>query len=130
MTVSLPQQAKDLLDAANIVTVATLNPDGSPQTSLLWAAYDGDDILLSTIEQRAKFRNLEHDPRMSVLIHDKTSTFTYVEVRGSVTMTREGGPELINSLARTYTGAAYTGDDGTDNIRVVVRLSPDHIVAR
>jgi PPOX class probable F420-dependent enzyme len=130
MTVSLPQQAKDLLDAANIVTVATVNPDGSPQTSLLWATYDGDDILLSTIEQRAKYRNLKRDPRVSVLIHDKTSTFVYVEVRGSVTMTRDGGPELINSLAQTYTGAAYTGDDGTDNIRVVVRLTPDHVVAR
>lgn len=130
MTVSLPQQAKDLLDAANIVTVATVNPDGSPQTSLLWATYDGDDILLSTIEQRAKYRNLTRDPRVSVLIHDKTSTFVYVEVRGSVTMTRDGGPELINSLAQTYTGAAYTGDDGTDNIRVVVRLTPDHVVAR
>ena len=63
MSRELPQQAKDLLDAANIVTVATVNPDGSPQSSLLWATYDGDDVLMSTIEGRAKHRNFLRDPR-------------------------------------------------------------------
>ncbi|MCW2494225.1 PPOX class F420-dependent oxidoreductase [Jatrophihabitans sp.] len=130
MTTELPQQAKDLLDAANIVTVATINPDGGPQTSILWATYDGDDLLLSTIVGRAKERNFRRDPRVSVLIHDKSNAYAYVEVRGTVTLTTDGGPELIESLSQTYTGGRYTGDDGTDNVRVVVRVSVDHVVAR
>jgi PPOX class probable F420-dependent enzyme len=130
MTIELPQQAKDLLDAANIVTVATINPDGSPQSSILWATYDGDDLLLSTIVGRAKERNFRRDPRVSVLIHDKTNAYSYIEARGTVTLTTEGGPELINSLAQTYTGDRYTGDDGTDNVRVVVRVSVEHLVVR
>ena len=130
MTVALPDQVRELLDAANIVTVGTVNPDGGPQTSILWATYDGDDILLSTIEGRAKHRNFLRDPRASVLVHDKTSTYTYVEVRGSVTMTNEGGDELINSLSQTFTGGPYTGDDGTDNVRVVVRVTPTHVFTR
>jgi PPOX class probable F420-dependent enzyme len=130
MTTSLPQQAKDLLDAANFVTVATLNPDGGPQTSILWATYDGEDLLLSTIVGRAKERNLRRDPRVSVLIHDKDNAYAYVEARGTVTMTTEGGPELINSLSQTYTGGRYTGDDGTDNVRVVVRVGIEHLVVR
>jgi PPOX class probable F420-dependent enzyme len=130
VTVSLPQQAKDLLDAANIVTVATVNPDGSPQTSLLWATYDGDDVLLSTIVGRIKERNLRHEPRVSVLIHDRDSTGTYVEVRGSTTMTQDGGPELIEQLSQRYEGIRFSGDDGTDRVRVVVRLTPDRVVIR
>lgn len=130
MSLPLPQQVKDLLDAANIVTVGTVNPDGGPQTSILWATYDGDDILLSTIEGRAKHRNFLRDPRASVLVHDSTSTYTYVEVRGPVTMTREGGDELINTLSQTYTGGPYTGDEGTGNVRVVVRVTPQHVFAR
>jgi PPOX class probable F420-dependent enzyme len=130
MTVQLPQQAKDLLDAPSYVTVATINPDGGPQTSLLWAARDGDDILLSTIEGRQKARNLYRDPRVSVLIHDGSSPYTFVEVRGSVTMTHDGGPELINQLSLAYEGEPYTGDDGTDNVRIVVRLTPEHVVIR
>jgi len=128
MTRELPQKAKDLLDAANIVTVATVNPDGSPQSSLLWATYDGDDVLLSTIEGRAKHRNFLRDPRVSVLIHDKATPYTYVEVRGSVTMSTEGGDELIQRLSMAYDGEPFTGDDGKNRVRVVVRLTPEHVV--
>jgi PPOX class probable F420-dependent enzyme len=127
MTVALPQQAKDLLDAANIVTVATVNADGGPQSSLLWATYEGDDLLLSTIKGRAKERNFGREPRVSVLIQDRTDPYTYVEVRGTVTMTTDGGPELIQSLSRSYVGQDFTGDLGTDRIRVVVRVTPTRV---
>ncbi|MDT4982983.1 MAG: hypothetical protein QOF95_473, partial [Pseudonocardiales bacterium] len=119
-----------LLDAGSHVTVATLMPDGSPQTSVLWATYDGDDLLLSTIIGRAKERNWRRDPRTSVLIHDPNDPNRYVEVRGSVSMTTEGGPELINRLSLTYYGEPYTGDEGTDHVRVVARLTPSRVVVR
>jgi PPOX class probable F420-dependent enzyme len=130
MTRELPQQARDLLDAPSYVTVATTNLDGGPQTSLLWAARDGNDILLSTIEGRQKARNLYRDPRISVLIHDASDPYKFVEVRGSVTMTHDGGPELIEQLSHAYEGERYSGDDGTDHVRIVVRLTPQHVVTR
>jgi PPOX class probable F420-dependent enzyme len=126
----LPDKAKALLDAANFVVVATSNTDGSPQTSVLWATYDGDALLLSTLQGRKKETNWLADPRTSVLILDRTDGYAYVEVRGSVTMTTEGGPELIERLSQLYTGRRYTGDEGTDHIRVVVRVSPSHVVVR
>ncbi|MDT4974459.1 MAG: hypothetical protein QOG98_217 [Pseudonocardiales bacterium] len=130
MTVELPEIAKKLLDTGSQVTVATLMRDGSPQTSVLWATYDGDDLLLSTIIGRAKERNWRRDPRTSVLIHDPNDPNRYVEVRGSVSMTTEGGPELINRLSLTYYGEPYTGDEGTDLVRVVARLTPSRVVVR
>jgi PPOX class probable F420-dependent enzyme len=130
MTVELPEIAKKLLDTGSQVTVATLMRDGSPQTSVLWATYDGDDLLLSTIIGRAKERNWRRDPRTSVLIHDPNDPNRYVEVRGSVSMTTEGGPELINRLSLTYYGEPYTGDQGTDHVRVVARLTPSRVVVR
>ncbi len=125
---SLPQRAKQLLDDANFVVVATSNTDGSPQTSVLWATYDGDDLLLSTIQGRKKETNWLKDPRASVLILDKDDPYSYVEVRGAVSMSTDGGPELIERLSQRYTGQRYTGDEGTDHVRVVVRLTPSHIV--
>lgn len=130
MTVELPEIAKKLLDTGSQVTVATLMRDGSPQTSVLWATYDGDDLLLSTIIGRAKERNWRRDRRTSVLIHDPNDPNRYVEVRGSVSMTTEGGPELINRLSLTYYGEPYTGDQGTDHVRVVARLTPSRVVVR
>jgi PPOX class probable F420-dependent enzyme len=124
----LPEQAKKLLDAANFVVVATSNTDGSPQTSVLWATYEGDDLLLSTIQGRKKETNWLKDPRTSVLILDREDPYRYVEVRGTVSMTTEGGPELIEPLSQAYTGQTYTGDEGTDHIRVVVRVTPSRVV--
>ncbi|MDQ1721198.1 MAG: hypothetical protein QOI26_932 [Pseudonocardiales bacterium] len=125
---ALPQSAKKLLDDANFVVVATSNTDGSPQTSVLWATYEGDQLLLSTIQGRKKETNWLKDPRTSVLILDRDDMYHYVEVRGTVSMTTEGGPELIERLSQAYTGEAYTGDEGTDNVRVVVRVRPNHVV--
>lgn len=125
----LPAVAKTLLDNANFVVVGTSNTDGSPQTSVLWATYDGNDLLLSTIQGRKKETNWLKDPRASVLVLDRDDPYRYVEVRGSVSMTTEGGPELIERLSQLYTQQTYTGDEGTDNVRVVVRVTPTHVVA-
>jgi PPOX class probable F420-dependent enzyme len=127
---TLPQRAKDLLDDANFVVVATSNTDGSPQTSILWAGYDGDDLLLSTTQGRKKETNWLKDPRTSVLILDKANPYTYIEVRGTVEMTTDGGPELIDRLSLVYTGERYTGDEGTDNVRVVVRVTATKVIGR
>jgi PPOX class probable F420-dependent enzyme len=127
---SLPDKAKKLLDDANFVVVATSNTDGSPQTSVLWATYDGDDILLSTVQGRKKETNWLRDPRASVLILDRDDPDRYVEVRGTVSMTTDNGPELIERLSQIYEGQTYTGDEGTDRVRVVVRVQPQHVVVR
>ena len=60
---------------------------------------------------------------MSVLIHDAKDPYRFVEVRGSVTMTRDGGPELIEALSQAYEGERYSGDDNTDHVRLVLRLA-------
>jgi PPOX class probable F420-dependent enzyme len=130
MTVPLPATFKKLVDNRAFVTVGTVNPDGSPQTSLLWATYEGDDILLSTIKSRAKYRNWKRDPRASVLVYNPADAQRYVEVRGRVTMTTDGGPELIDRLSQIYDGTSYTGDEGTDHVRVVVRLTPERVHER
>jgi general stress protein 26 len=74
---------------------------------------------------------MERDPRVTVLVYPKDNPYSYVEVRGTVTMEEEGGRELIDRLNKAYTGTdRYTGDDGTDNVRVVCRITPDKVVTR
>ena len=48
-----------------------------------------------------------------------------------MTLTREGGRELIDRLARAYDGVErFTPDDGTDRVRVVVRITPTKVIVR
>ena len=128
MSVQLPEGAKDLLDAATFVTFSTIRKDGSPQSTVVWAKRDGDDILISTIVGRAKERNLRRDPRASAVFWDAATPYAYFSVNGSVTMTTDGGPELIEELSWKYDGETFTGDIGTDRVRVVVRLTPTRVV--
>ena len=125
----LPEMARALFDSAEFATIATIEPDGQPHLSVVWVSRDGDDVLVSTVEGRRKHRNLERDPRCTILVFPREQPYTYVEVRGSARLSREGGRELIDEHARKYHGVdRYAGDDGTANVRVVVRITPEKVV--
>jgi PPOX class probable F420-dependent enzyme len=130
MPVTLPDAAKAVLDAPEFATIATVEPSGQPHLSVVWVARDGDDVLVSTVRGRRKHRNLERDPRATVLAYLKDDPYRYVEVRGTATMVDAGGPELIEALSQKYRGLPYTADEGTGNVRVVVRITPEKVVVR
>jgi PPOX class probable F420-dependent enzyme len=128
MTTSLPAKATELLDANVLVVLSTLNPDGSVQSTPVWAMLDGDDVLISTTQDRKKARNLEADPRVSVLVLDPADAFSYFSINGTATVTLDEHG-LIDTLAHRYTGGPYTFD-GPDAVRVVVRVTPEHVVGQ
>ncbi|MFD6225935.1 PPOX class F420-dependent oxidoreductase [Streptomyces sp. NPDC060232] len=132
MSAALSDDLKRIIDDSPMfATVATIQPDGSPQLSVTWLMRDGDDLLISTTEGRRKEQNLRRDPRITVMINPPDAPYTYAEVRGTAELTTEGGQELINELSRKYTGKDYRDfnpasvDDAT---RVVVRVVPRKVV--
>jgi PPOX class probable F420-dependent enzyme len=125
---TLPEPAKAWLDAQEFITLATIEPDGRPQQSVVWVTHDGDDVLMSTVKGRRKQRNLERDSRATALLFPKENPYNYLEVRGNVSMTEEGGRELIDELHEKYHGSRPYPYDGPGDVRVVIRLSPEHVV--
>ncbi|MFF1958205.1 PPOX class F420-dependent oxidoreductase [Streptomyces sp. NPDC058220] len=133
MTAALSEQLKQVLDGPVFVNIATIQPDGSPQVSPVWVKRDGDDVLISTTVGRRKERNLRRDARVTVVVQPFDSPYTYAEIRGSATLTTEGGEELINELSLKYTGKPYAEFNPTsaeDSERVVVRITPRKVVGR
>ncbi|MET8689797.1 PPOX class F420-dependent oxidoreductase [Streptomyces sp. NPDC004732] len=131
MSAALSDQLKSLLDTPVFITVATIQPDGSPQVSPVWVKRDGDDVLFSTTIGRRKEKNLRRDPRVTVLVQPFDAPYTYAEIRGTAEMTTEGGQELIDELSRKYTGKDYADfNPGSkdDTQRVVVRVSARKVV--
>jgi PPOX class probable F420-dependent enzyme len=111
-----------LLDGKNYAVLATTNPDGSPQTSVVWVGRDGTDLLISTVEGRVKHRNMVRDPRVSVTVIDSADPENYVELRGTVSMTMDEGRQVDTQLSWKYDGR----DPGVDRpgaVRVVVRVA-------
>ncbi|GAA1413701.1 PPOX class F420-dependent oxidoreductase [Kitasatospora putterlickiae] len=128
MGVELSDRAKKLFDDKTFAVVSTIQPDGSPQSSVVWVKRDGDDILFSTVQGRRKHLNLARDPRVSIVVNPADNPYEYLEARGEVVMTTEGGRELIDELSLKYRGEETYGFDGPDDVRVVVRLSPRKVV--
>ncbi|WP_329020679.1 PPOX class F420-dependent oxidoreductase [Streptomyces sp. NBC_00690] len=133
MTAELSDHLRALLDSPVFVNIATIQPDGSPQVSPVWVKRDGDDVLISTTVGRRKEQNLRHDPRVTVLLQPFDAPYTYAEIRGTASITTEGGQELIDELSVKYTGKKYAEFNPTsaqDAPRVVVRITPRKVVGR
>lgn len=129
MSIELPDPARQLADAPTYAVLSTLNPDGGPQSSIVWIKRDGDELMFSTIRGRRKTRNLERDPRVSVLLYDPANPFSYAEVRGEVSLHEAGGRELIDELSMKYNGTSYPQEpEGT--VRVVCRVRASRVVIR
>lgn len=124
--VPLPDGVRALFDGPHHVTVATLDPDGRPQLSVVWAKSDGADVLFSTIKGRRKYANLTRDPRAGALVYAAADPYTYAEVRGTVTITDDPTAALINDLSLKYTGEPF--GERPHEQRVIVRIRPDRVV--
>ncbi|MFJ2651170.1 PPOX class F420-dependent oxidoreductase [Streptomyces sp. NPDC087420] len=131
MSATLSDALKKVLDGNVFVSIATIQPDGSPQVSPVWVKRDGEDILISTTLGRRKELNLRRDPRVTVLVHPADAPYSYAEIRGTSTVTEEGGQELIDELSVKYTGKPYGEQNPNSHLdapRVVVRITPRKVV--
>lgn len=129
MTAALPDLARELLDRQSFVVLTTINPDGGPQSTVVWAKYDGDELVFSTIRGRRKTRNMERDPRVSVCAYDPTDPYRYFEVRGTVTMTEDGGDALIQELSQAYDDKPFV-EERAGSVRVVCRVRATKVTLR
>ena len=121
MGIRLSESAIALVDGRNYAVLATVNEDGSPQTSVMWVGRDGDDLLFSTVEGRRKHRNMVRDPRVSVTVIDAADPENYVELRGLASMAPDTGRRLDTSLSWKYDGRD-PGEDRPGAVRVIVRV--------
>jgi PPOX class probable F420-dependent enzyme len=123
---ALSEATVRLLDGRNYAVLATVNPDGSPQTSVVWVGRDGADLLFSTVEGRVKHRNMVRDPRVSVTVIDSADPENYVELRGRVTITEDVGRRLDTELSWKYDGRD-PGEDRPGAVRVAVRMTVEKV---
>ena len=103
MLPTLPASHADLLQAPLFCHLATVRPDGAPMSSVMWFAWDGEFIRFTHTRTRQKFRNLEHERRVSLSIRDEDNAYRFLEVRGEVESI-EPDPEgaFYRSLQKRY----------------------------
>ena len=121
----LHPMARELAAGKNFAAVSTQFPSGTIQTQMIWVDARDGKIVLNTETHRAKYRNVQRDPRITVLIRDEQDPYRYVEVRGEVTSTTTGDQARahIDELARKYTGGPYPPEN-IKSERVMLWITP------
>ena len=122
-----PASHVDLLERPLYAHLATVRPDGAPQSSVMWFVWDGTHVRFTHTSQRQKFRNFEHEPRVAFSILDPDDPYRFLEVRGEVSsIVPDPEAEFYLSLQRRYDEAFPTTDAP---VRVVISIAPTSFVA-
>lgn len=117
----MPSDVRALLDEPNFVHLATLMPDGSPQSAPVWAGVEGDRILIATGEGSLKARNTKRDPRVSLSVVAIDNPYREVQLRGRVVERRPDRKlEVIDKISRKYTGQDFPFRDNPEQRVVLV----------
>src|SRR5580700_670149 len=100
---SLPDSARAVLESAALAHLVTLNPDGSPQVTVVWVGLDGDEIVAGHLPEHRKVRNIRNDSRVALSIEtDKRNAMglnEYLVIYGTARITEGGAAELLQRLA-------------------------------
>jgi PPOX class probable F420-dependent enzyme len=105
---SLPDSARAVLESAALAHLVTLNPDGSPQVTIVWVGLDGDEIVIGHLPDHRKLRNIRNDSRVALSVEtgerNAAGLNEYLVIYGTARVTEGGAAELLQELARTYLG--------------------------
>lgn len=103
-----PQSVVELLRSDSVAHVVTLDADGSPQVSVAWVGIEDDEIVLGTLADQRKLRDLRRDPRIALSVASRHvnewGLLEYLVVHGTARVTEGGAPELLQRLAHRYLG--------------------------
>ncbi|HZU13939.1 MAG TPA: PPOX class F420-dependent oxidoreductase [Chloroflexota bacterium] len=91
---------RGFLRANHRAILATKRADGGVQMSPVLAVLDGDELLISTQEATAKYRNLSRHPYAWVCVINERFFGQWLDVSGPVEIVR--GEEAIEPLVHYY----------------------------
>ncbi len=117
-----------LFSAKNLVFIATVMKDGSPQLSPVWANYDDGFILVNTAEGRIKHKNILRDPRVAVSVTSNDNPLDMTTIRGTVI---EIIPDYqyhhADKLTQQYLGRSNYPFKQPDEKRIIFKIKPEKV---
>jgi len=103
----LPKELRDLVESGPLAHLSTVNPDGSPQVSVIWIGLAGDDVVSGHLTWNKKLGNIGRDPRVVLSFEAPRdpavflSEHAVLRARATIEPTDEAW-DLLNRLAKVY----------------------------
>ena len=124
----MESKAIQLFEGKNLVFIATLMKDGSPQLSPVWANYEDDHILINTAEGRIKHKNILHDPRIAVSVVSNSNPLDMTTIRGTVVeIIPDYEYEHINRLTKKYLNQDNYPFRKPGEKRIILKIKPERV---
>ena len=121
----LSEKVRQLATGGNFASFTTLTADGQPCAQVMWVDCDDEHIIINTEVHRAKFKNIQRDPRVVVLIINNDNAYEYAEVRGTVVEVVHGevARTHADTLAWRYFNRPYVPEQ-IKSERVILKIKP------
>ena len=117
-----------LFQDKNLVYIATLMKDGSPQLSPVWANYEDGHILINTAEGRIKHKNVLNDPRVAVSVVAKNNPLDMTTIRGIVVeLIPDYDYKHADKLTLQYMGRDHYPFKSEDEKRIILKIKPERV---
>ncbi len=105
---NLPASVLEFLATGPLAHVVTIDPQGDPQMSAAWVGVVDGEVVIGTMDDQAKLRNLRANPRIAMSFAAPGRTEygldKYLVLRGRARVTEGGAAALLQQLAYTYIG--------------------------
>ena len=124
----IDEKAKGLFAQKNLVFVATLMKDGSPQLSPVWANFEDGYILVNTAEGRVKHKNVLRDPRVAVSVVSRDNPLDMTTIRGKVEkLIPDYDYAHADKLTKQYMNRDHYPFKREGEKRVILKIKPEHV---
>jgi PPOX class probable F420-dependent enzyme len=107
---TIPDSVRKFVATGPLAHSITLDPDGKPHVTLMWAGIDGDEFVMASFYGRdeKKVTNLQRDARIVLSLqaneHSGDGLHPYLVVQGRARITEGGALEVMDRLAEHYMG--------------------------
>ena len=130
--ITLSDALRRALTAGRLAHLVTINPDGSPQVSVVWMGLDGNDIVIGHLMAGRKVTNIARDPRVALTVEasgaNPVGMANYVIIHGTAHLVEGGAPELLQQLAEVYVGPGVRFPPMDDPPQgVVIHVTPERV---
>ena len=124
----MDQKVERLFREKNLIFIATINLDGSPQLTPVWGDYQDGHILVNTAEGRIKHRNVLHDSRVAVCVVAHDNPLDMITIRGRVVdIIPDYDYTHADKLTKKYMNLPKYPFKRINEKRIIFKIKPEHV---